>query len=100
MCYLSNRRTGCLLSDETNEKYIYLIVGYAGLLLIGIAILRSLSVSVIQDTLDYALTMFGYIFLLSYFKFADDKIGATKKEKAFFRISLLAILGLVALYLY
>jgi hypothetical protein len=58
------------------------------------------SLSVIQDTVDYALTMFGYIFLLSYFKFADDKIGATKKEKAFFRISLLAILGLVALYLY
>jgi hypothetical protein len=100
MCYLSNRRRGCYLSDETNEKYIYLIVGYAGLLLIGIAILRSLSVSVIQDTLDYALTMFGYIFLMSYFKFADDKIGATKNEKAFFRISLLAILGLVALYLY
>jgi hypothetical protein len=89
------------MSDETNEKYIYLIVGYAGLLLIGIAISRSLSVLLEHlDPVDYGLTMFGYIFLVSYFRFADDKIGASKKEKAFFRISLLAILGLVALSLY
>jgi hypothetical protein len=83
MCYLSNRRRGCLLSDETNEKYIYLIVGYAGLLLIGIAILRSLSVSVIQDTLDYALTMFGYILLIPILNLLMIKLVPLKRKRHF-----------------
>lgn len=83
---------------KETKKYLHLIVGYTGLLLIGIAILRSLSVFL--DTIGYALTMIGYFFISFYFKFADEKIGATKKEKAIFRIGFLCILGVVALYIY
>ncbi|MGD6873712.1 hypothetical protein ACQCU1_16155 [Sutcliffiella horikoshii] len=46
---------------------------------LGVAILRNLLF--FQDTLGYVLTTFGYIFLVSYVKFADEKIGATKRDK-------------------
>ncbi|MGM0852754.1 MAG: hypothetical protein ACQEWI_09110 [Bacillota bacterium] len=85
------------MKDEQAKKYIHLVLGYTGLLLIGIAILRNLSV--IQDTVGYALTMFGYFFLVTYFKYADHKMGATKKEKAFFRIGFLVVLGIFDLIL-
>ncbi|WP_404469613.1 hypothetical protein [Sutcliffiella horikoshii] len=86
------------MNNERNKKYIYLFAGYAGLLFIGVSILRNLLF--FQDTVGYVLTTFGYIFLVSYIKFADDKIGATKREKIIFRTGFMAILGSIALYLY
>ncbi|GEN44448.1 hypothetical protein [Alkalibacillus haloalkaliphilus] len=86
------------MSSENSKKYIHLIIGYSGLLLIGLAVLRSLSVT--QDTVGYALTMLGYLLLAQYFLFADTKIGATKINKAILRISLLVMLGLMAIYIY
>ncbi|KPB06023.1 hypothetical protein [Bacillus sp. CHD6a] len=86
------------MSEEKNKRYIYLLAGYGGLLFLGVAILRNLLF--FQDTQGYVLTTFGYIFLVSYVKFADDKIGATKREKILFRTGLMFILGVVALYYY
>ncbi|WP_201712793.1 hypothetical protein [Rossellomorea arthrocnemi] len=83
------------MKEEQARKHMHLILGYSGLLLIGLAILRNLSVA--RDHVGYGLTMFGYLFLVSYFKFADDKIGATRKEKAFYRIGFFALLAIVAL---
>ncbi|MFI8684891.1 hypothetical protein [Rossellomorea sp. NPDC077527] len=82
------------MKEEQARKHMYLILGYSGLLLIGLAILRNLSV--VNDHVGYGLTMFGYLLLVSYFKFADDKIGATRKEKAFYRIGFLVVLVIVA----
>lgn len=88
----------CLLKEERNKKYLYLLAGYGGLMFLGVAILRNLLF--FQDTLGYVLTTFGYIFLVSYVKFADEKIGATKRDKIIFRTGLMVILGVVALYFY
>jgi hypothetical protein len=77
---------------------LHLVIGYSGLILIGLAELRF--ISVIHDTVGYALTMFGYLCLANYFMFAEDKIGVTTKEKVIFRIGFIVILGLLALFIY
>ncbi|NIK12582.1 hypothetical protein [Alkalibacillus almallahensis] len=84
--------------DEQQKKYFHLFIGYFGLLLIGLAILRHLAI--LQDTVGYALTMFGYISLCIYVQYADNKIGASTKEKIFFRVGFLAVLTVVAIDLY
>ncbi|WP_027964701.1 hypothetical protein [Halalkalibacillus halophilus] len=86
------------MDDESRKKYIHLVVGYTGHLLIGLAVLRSLSV--LQDTAAYGLTMFGYILLCIYFQFADTKIGATKLDKVIFRVSLIVLIGIIAFNLF
>ncbi|MCR8847952.1 hypothetical protein NQ095_05995 [Rossellomorea sp. SC111] len=84
------------MKEEQAKKHIYLIMGYSGLLLIGLAVFRNLSVE--KDHVEYGFLTFGSLFLIVYFKFADDKIGATKKEKAFYRIGLVGGLWLIAFY--
>ncbi|GEL78452.1 hypothetical protein [Tenuibacillus multivorans] len=86
------------MSKEIKDKYLYLVIGYTGLLLIGLAVLRS--ISVMQDTSSYVLTMFGYACCVSYFKFADNKIGATKKDKLIFRVGFLVALLVIAFLIY
>lgn len=86
------------MNEDSKKNYFHLVIGYSGLLLIGLAVLRFISVT--QDTVGYTLTMFGYICLVTYFKFADNKIGVTTKEKVIFRISFIVILGLLAFFIY
>lgn len=86
------------MNEDSKKKYLHLVIGYSGLILIVLAALRVQSV--IQDTVGYALIGFGYICLVIYFKFADNKIGVTTKEKIIFRLGFIVILGLFALFLY
>jgi hypothetical protein len=84
------------MNEEQAKKHIHLIMGYSGLLLIGLAIFRNLSV--VKDHVGYGFLTFGTLFLIVYFKLADDKIGATRKEKAFYRIGLVGALWMIAFY--
>ncbi|WP_226672360.1 hypothetical protein [Rossellomorea aquimaris] len=86
------------MKEEQARKHIHLILGYSGLLLIGLAIFRNLSFA--KDHVGYGFMMFGSLLLISYFKFADDKMGATKKEKVFYRIGLVVLLGIIAINSY
>lgn len=81
------RRVNSLLNDEKRKKYLYLLIGYLGFLLMGLGIARYVSVA--QDTLGFALTMFGFIFLAILFELIEKKIGVTKKETTIFRIGLI-----------
>ncbi|MBP1950881.1 hypothetical protein [Virgibacillus litoralis] len=75
------------MNEEKKKKYLYLLMGYLGFLLMGFGIARY--ISVVQDTIGLALTMFGYIFLVTFFGFVENKIGVTKKETIIFRIGLI-----------
>lgn len=87
-----------MLKEDRKKKYLYLGFGYTGLILIGLAVIRY--IVEIKDTVGYALTMFGYICLVYYFTFADQKIGATTGEKIIFRLGFLAILGIIVYFIY
>lgn len=75
------------MNNEGKKKYFYLIIGYLGLLLTVLAIVRY--ITIIQDTLGQALAVMGSILLISFLRFAENKIGVTTKEKAIFSILIL-----------
>lgn len=70
-----------------------MIIGYLGLLLTVLAIVRY--ITIIQDTLGQALVVMGSLLLISFLRFAENKIGVTTKEKAIFSIVFVAILIVV-----
>ncbi|SET71165.1 hypothetical protein SAMN05216389_12231 [Oceanobacillus limi] len=78
---------------KRDRKYLYLIVGYSGITLIGITVLRYLAT--VYDTFGQGLFMFGYLLLVSYFKFADDRIGATTIDKIAFRTGTVATMVVI-----
>ena len=82
------------VQDDNWKKYFHLVIGYAGLLLVGLGGIRY-SV-VLDDSFGYAITFIGYLCLASYIRFADNKIGVTKKEKIVFRTGFVVILLVIA----
>ncbi|WP_430787380.1 hypothetical protein VBD025_16300 [Virgibacillus flavescens] len=83
------------MTDENRNKYFYLVIGYAGLLLVGLGGLRYSIV--LDDSFGYAITFMGYLCLAGYIRFADNKIGVTKKEKIIFRTGFVVVLVVVSL---
>ncbi|MBC5638748.1 hypothetical protein H8S33_18420 [Ornithinibacillus sp. BX22] len=81
------------MNNEGKKKYVYLIIGYLGLLLTVLAIVRY--ITIIQDTLGQALAVMGSILLISFLRFAENKIGVTTREKAIFSIAFVTILIVV-----
>ncbi|WP_421385219.1 hypothetical protein ACOJQI_10790 [Bacillus salacetis] len=83
------------MKKEIQKKYLHLVLGYTGLLFVFVSLFKNISVT--QNQSSYALTMFGLIFIISYFQYADRKMGASKKDMAFFRIGLIVILAIIIL---
>jgi hypothetical protein len=86
------------MSEDKKKQYFYMTIGYSGLLLIAIAGLRYFMV--FHDSIGQALTFFGYICLVSYFRYVDNKWFATLKEKLIFRGAFIVALIFIALFLY
>ncbi|SHG79053.1 hypothetical protein [Ornithinibacillus halophilus] len=81
------------MGEDKKKKYLAMTAGYIGMLLLGLAILRI--IDVFQDLLTQSLALFAYLLIVSYFKLADEKIGATSRDKMLFRGGLLISLGVI-----
>jgi hypothetical protein len=86
------------MSEDKKKQYFYMTIGYSGLLLIVIAGLRY--IMIFHDSIGQALTFFGYLCLVSYFRYLDNKRLATLKEKLIFRGTFIVALIIISLFLY
>ncbi|RKL65878.1 hypothetical protein CR203_18690 [Salipaludibacillus neizhouensis] len=84
------------MNDEKKSFYLYMAVGYTGLLLIGLAAIRY--ISVFHDTLGQSLALFGFIFVTVYIRFAEKKLGISKKESIISNAILIVVLFAFWLY--
>lgn len=80
------------MNDE-NKKYLYLLLGYTGILLILFAVIRYMSI--IHDTRGMMLAIFGAVCLGAFLDFVEKEIGITVKRRMISRIGAIVILLLL-----
>ncbi|MGP4109209.1 hypothetical protein [Virgibacillus sp. L01] len=86
------------MNDEKKSLYLYMTVGYIGLLLIGLAAIRY--ISVFHDPLGQGFTLFGFIFITVYLRFMEKKLGISKKEFIISKAILIVVFSILAFWLY
>ncbi|WP_345240627.1 hypothetical protein [Pontibacillus salipaludis] len=66
------------MNEEKKSLYFYMMLGYTGLLLIGLATMRQ--ISVIQDFQGQAFGIVGLVLVWAYVRFMEKKLGISNKE--------------------
>ncbi|WP_138420845.1 hypothetical protein [Aquibacillus sediminis] len=86
------------MNDEKKSLYFYMTIGYIGLLLIGLAAMRY--ISVFNDTLGLNFVLFGFIFVTEYLRFLGKKLGISKKESNISKAILIVVFSILTFWLY
>lgn len=86
------------MNDEKKSLYLYMTVGYIGLLLIGLAAMRY--ISVFHDMLGQSFALFGFIFITVYLRSLEKKLGISKKEFIISKAILIVVFSILTFWLY
>ncbi len=86
------------MNDQKKSLYFYMTVGYIGLLLIGLAAMRY--ISVLHDTLGQSFALFGFIFVITYLRYTEKKMGVSKREFIISKVIFVVVFLILSIWLY
>ncbi|MCP3027091.1 hypothetical protein [Halobacillus sp. A5] len=82
------------MTEEKKSLYFFMVLGYTGLVLVGLAFMTY------DNNTGRFLALFGYLLINTYIDFTEKKIGVTKKESALFKIPAVILLMILAITIY
>ncbi|QST00980.1 hypothetical protein IMZ31_05255 [Pontibacillus sp. ALD_SL1] len=86
------------MNDEKKSLYFYMTLGYTGLLLIGLATMRL--ISVIHDSQGQAFGIFGLLLVWAYVRFMEKKLGISNKEFIISKVIFVVIFSILTFWFY
>ncbi|KHE70907.1 hypothetical protein [Halobacillus sp. BBL2006] len=86
------------MKQEKKTQYLYMTIGNLGILLIGLAAMRS--TTILNDRLGYALTFLGFLMVIIYQDFLEEKMGYRKKERYWVKGIFITIFAVLSYFLY
>ncbi|GGD14176.1 hypothetical protein [Pontibacillus salipaludis] len=86
------------MNDEKKNLYFYMTLGYTGLLLIGLATMRLLSV--IHDFQGQAFGIGGFLLVWAYVRFMEKKLGISNKEFIISKVIFVVVFSIFTFWFY
>ncbi|MFC5711799.1 hypothetical protein ACFPU1_03305 [Thalassorhabdus alkalitolerans] len=86
------------MSEERKELYFYMVLGYTGLFLMGLATMRY--IAVLQDGQGQVISMFGFLLTVAYIKHMEKRLSIRKKVIVLTNIIFTAGFSIVSFVLY
>lgn len=86
------------MNDERKSLYFSMTLGYTGLLLIGLATMRSISVN--HDSQGQAFGIIGFLLVWVYVRFTEKKLGISDKEFIISKVIFVAVFSILTFWWY
>lgn len=86
------------MHEDKKGLYFYMMIGYVGIFLIGLAGMRFASVYL--DSEGFGLSLFGFLMVGVYLNFLEQKLGIKRKDFIISKVVLLVVFAILSFLLY